>query len=281
MEIIETEIRCSNCNSILIEKYCSFCGQKQFSHDNFSLKHFFNESIGEIFNFDNKVFRSLKPLLFQPGTLTLEYLSGRHQYFIKPFSLFLFINLFFFLFGYKMGIMKWKIEGIATKSEHIIIDEHIQKHGLIKEAYITLFNDQLSEYQRSMFFVIIPVFALFMMLFYLRTKRFYAEYLVYSIHFHSSYLILLPITLVAMIFLSIGFDKITGASISKIVNQDSFISFYALFLMVAYHIIALRKVFHEKQWIVVTKSLVISCFNIFIMIFLAQRILFWITFQTI
>ncbi|MCB9249683.1 MAG: DUF3667 domain-containing protein [Ignavibacteriales bacterium] len=45
------------------------------------------------FNFDSKFFRSLKFLITKPGFLTNEFLNGRRVKYIKPFQLFIILNL--------------------------------------------------------------------------------------------------------------------------------------------------------------------------------------------
>jgi hypothetical protein len=44
------------------------------------------------------VFRTMKPLLFNPGFLTNEYIRGRRQSYVPPVRLFLFFSFIFFLF---------------------------------------------------------------------------------------------------------------------------------------------------------------------------------------
>jgi len=46
-----------------------------------------------VFNIDSRVFRSLFPLYFRPGYLTLEYFAGRRVRYVTPFRLFFFLCL--------------------------------------------------------------------------------------------------------------------------------------------------------------------------------------------
>jgi len=52
---------------------------------------------GDIFELDSRLWRSLVPLLFKPGHLTLEYLEGRRVRYMPPFRMYLVISVLFFL----------------------------------------------------------------------------------------------------------------------------------------------------------------------------------------
>jgi hypothetical protein len=90
---------CPNCESILRSRdiYCPCCGQKKLEENDFSVKHFLIESFGDFFHFESKLINSLKPVLFKPGFLTLEYMKGRRNKYFQPFKMFLFISVFFFI----------------------------------------------------------------------------------------------------------------------------------------------------------------------------------------
>ncbi len=87
---------CLNCGAALIGRYCQECGQENvepkesFGH---LLKHFFED----LTHFDGKFFTTLKPLLFRPGFLTRQYISGRRASYINPIRMYLFISAMFFL----------------------------------------------------------------------------------------------------------------------------------------------------------------------------------------
>lgn len=90
---------CPNCENILRskDKYCPVCGQKKLDGHDFSVKHFLIESFGDLFHFESKLINSLKPVIFKPGFLTIEYMKGRRNKYFQPFKMFLFISVFFFI----------------------------------------------------------------------------------------------------------------------------------------------------------------------------------------
>lgn len=90
------ESNCLNCNQTVAAHFCSHCGQ-----ENLELKEniwsFLSHSIGHYFHFDNKFFHTLKPLLFKPGQVTIDYLAGRRARYINPVSIYIFVSIVYFL----------------------------------------------------------------------------------------------------------------------------------------------------------------------------------------
>jgi hypothetical protein len=87
---------CSNCQVRLSGPYCHACGQPLQSPVR-ELWALTRDGLSELLSLDGKFFSSLIPLLFKPGTLTLEYLSGRRFSFLRPFRLYLGISIALFL----------------------------------------------------------------------------------------------------------------------------------------------------------------------------------------
>lgn len=90
---------CLNCGTSLLEDdlFCSNCGQKRLEREDMSFRHLIGESFLDYFHFDSKFFRTILPLLFKPGWLTLEYMKGKRKSFVEPFKLFLVISVIYFL----------------------------------------------------------------------------------------------------------------------------------------------------------------------------------------
>jgi hypothetical protein len=91
--------RCLNCYSPMPDgaRYCPNCGQKQAGPHDHSVWHLSVEAVGDFFHLDSKFFSTLRPLIFQPGFLTTEYLAGRKARYFHPFKLFLFLSFLYFL----------------------------------------------------------------------------------------------------------------------------------------------------------------------------------------
>lgn len=95
-EVIE-EKRCYNCDSVMSseDKYCSNCGQKHTT-GKIPVWTFIYNFFQNTFNIDAKLPKTLGNLLIFPGRLTKEFFKGRHQSFLKPVQLFVFMTLLCF-----------------------------------------------------------------------------------------------------------------------------------------------------------------------------------------
>lgn len=87
--------QCKNCGAEITGRYCAACGQ----HSDVSipsLHKLFVEALGDLYNFDSRLWRSFGLLLFKPGRLTREYLEGRRARYVPPFRLYVVLSLTFF-----------------------------------------------------------------------------------------------------------------------------------------------------------------------------------------
>lgn len=102
---------CLNCETPLelSDRYCSYCGQLNTTKQ-LSLKDFFGEFLSTIFTYDSRLRYTLKDLLFKPGTITRNYVSGQFLKYANPFRFFLSVSIIYFLVT---GIM-----GTLTKDEN-------------------------------------------------------------------------------------------------------------------------------------------------------------------
>lgn len=93
----ESELRCLNCERFIEEdqNFCSNCGQNTKS-----LKRPFLEILGEFikssFNIDNRFFKTIFRILFQPWKIIKDYNIGKRHRYMHPVRLFLFSNLILF-----------------------------------------------------------------------------------------------------------------------------------------------------------------------------------------
>jgi hypothetical protein len=91
---------CKNCSTEIDGHYCHFCGQRYHDH-----KESFGELVYEFgsdfLHFDSRFFKTVLPLLFQPGKLTKSYNEGKQRSQFHPIRLYLFSSfVYFFLFFY-------------------------------------------------------------------------------------------------------------------------------------------------------------------------------------
>lgn len=87
---------CSNCGTQLSGPVCHSCGQ---TSDTFHrpVWDLFMDVVDGLLGLEGRLWRTLPPLMFQPGKLTQQYLSGVRARFVMPFRLYLTASVLFFL----------------------------------------------------------------------------------------------------------------------------------------------------------------------------------------
>ncbi len=96
--IYERGNTCLNCGHPLelSDRYCSYCGQIN-SRQKLSLGNYFREFAGSIFNYDSRFRYTIKDLLFKPGTITHDYVSGKRLTYANPFRFYLSVSIIYFV----------------------------------------------------------------------------------------------------------------------------------------------------------------------------------------
>ena len=92
----DDNLACLNCGTPMKGAYCYECGQPERHFIRFFPRVLW-DMINEAFDLDSKIFRTFMPLMFRPGSLTLEYIAGRRARYINPLRLYIVISLIFFL----------------------------------------------------------------------------------------------------------------------------------------------------------------------------------------
>ena len=90
--------RCDNCGAAVSGRYCGACGQR-LEPAVHSLWHFAKVAAEDLTHADSRLWRTVGALLFRPGYLTREFLSGRRARYLPPVRLYLVISVLFFLWA--------------------------------------------------------------------------------------------------------------------------------------------------------------------------------------
>ena len=96
---LREEKDCLNCGHIVEERFCPNCGQEN-TETRQPFHFLFTHFIEDFTHYDGQFWKTIKYLLFRPGKLTKEYISGKRQQYVAPVKLYIFISfLTFFLPG--------------------------------------------------------------------------------------------------------------------------------------------------------------------------------------
>jgi hypothetical protein len=93
---------CLNCGADLEGRFCHNCGQENLEMKE-SFGHMMRHAISDYFHFDDQFFSTLKPLLFKPGKLTVEYNTGHRASYLHPVKMYIFISVVYFLVLFQTG----------------------------------------------------------------------------------------------------------------------------------------------------------------------------------
>lgn len=159
-------MNCKNCQTKLQDnaKFCLQCGQSAASL-NRPFLDVGKEVVHELLDIDGRLWLTIRTMLTKPGKLTDEFNQGKRVKYTPPLRLYLAISILFFIIFSKL----YQVYDPGT---------------LLTES-------MLSYYSKAMF-ILFPVFALIVQLFF--RQSFYIGNLVFSMHLHSMvYLILILI----------------------------------------------------------------------------------------
>lgn len=176
---------CLTCGSALHGRYCHQCGQKRVDHHELSVKHFFGHLVHEITHLDsNKILRTLFALLFRPGLLPREYLSGRRGLYINPIRVYLTISALYFFFAWGALVQMGGGGTERVESQRWFVNMAQRKgadpHSLAEKIY-----QKAEKYSAMLRFASVLVSGLFLMVLYKRMKKYYVEHMVFSLYFYS------------------------------------------------------------------------------------------------
>ena len=86
---------CPNCGSPRVERFCAVCGQSSTSYLR-ATREIFGDVLGEVFDLDSRLARTLKNLVFHPGFLSREFASDRRATYVSPVRLYIVVSVVFF-----------------------------------------------------------------------------------------------------------------------------------------------------------------------------------------
>lgn len=101
---------CKNCSTEIDGAFCHFCGQRYHDH-----KETFGELVYEFtsdfLHFDSRFFKTVLPLMFLPGKLTISYNAGKQRSQFHPIRLYLFSSFIYFLLFFSFNNIEEQFNG--------------------------------------------------------------------------------------------------------------------------------------------------------------------------
>lgn len=291
---------CENCLMPMASTYCSHCGQKKVSpskHFSALLKEFFED----VLNLDDKILRTIKPLLFKPGFLSLEYFANRRMRYVSPLKLYFFLSVITFF------LVQQSVESNINPDNLVQLDDDTAKNSKpkgidfnlfdgkpwnaktnpaklpwIPDAVNALFNEKLvkldgilksKDAQKQLIhaglsaiptalLLMLPIFALLLKLAYLFKKRLYIEHLIVALHNHA-FLLMYILCIVIINQLGLWWS----ASLSWLQTVNDAMNNLLWMVLPVYFFTSLKRVYQQGWRKTLFKFLLIGFCYIFILVF--------------
>jgi Protein of unknown function (DUF3667) len=253
--------KCLNCEEVLSPdmQYCFTCGQKAHTHP-LSFHEILHDTVHYVTHADTSIFRLLRQLAIQPGTVAREYVYGKRKKYFKPLNFFLIVaGIVVFMttaFYQPNDSTSRNIESAAAR-----VENPAQKERLLQMANRTRkVNVITGKYSNVINMVATPFMTLFFWLAYKR-KFNYVESLVANMYFIAFVMLFYAIVfvpllhmipgigtyLIALFFLfEIVYRGLAYRQLSETKGTKGIVKAYAVSLLIS------------LLWIALTVSLIMS-----------------------
>jgi hypothetical protein len=180
---------CPECGGELLGDYCHRCGEKRPEARDLTVRHFVGEALKELTSLDSKVYHTLVALLVRPGFLTLEWVAGRRSRYLKPLNLCLgvfAVTLFAYsvykpVSIYDLGnLLAQDQTGNTAPLARLAAKKHMETAELLDRI-----SERWQRYVSLSPLFLAAAFALVLQLVFIGSRRYFAEHLVFSMHFFS------------------------------------------------------------------------------------------------
>lgn len=279
---------CGNCGALMHGPYCAQCGEKLMSVHDYSMAAILHEAVHEFAHFDSKILRTLVALVTKPGLLTRISFSGGRSRYTKPLTLFVIMNLVFFVIQPHTGLFHYTYADYVNPQtsggaeRQAMVQKKLERTGETTATYSVRFQTDLHAQQKSLLVVAIPFFAAVMLLLHIGTGRRYAEHLVFGIHVYAFLLLLLPFFVVPLFVVTLNALHAVGPRMQPAVNvlqTENALAATVLIGMTTYIALALHRAYGTRAPIAVAKAAILA-FTIAWLIRLYHDGLFYATLWT-
>ena len=205
MTAIQDSELCANCGTLLQGEWCHVCGQKRLKPGDRSLAHLLLDWWEQLTSLEGRWWQSFRDLLLRPGALSSAYLKGQRKRYLAPLTLFLLINLVYFvrspMTDFNLSLLDqaclqpWSALVQSQVSRRIApealdCDLPMRDSALPGWAKLSArYQDIADEVSRSMVIAHVPVIALFLGLLAGWRRWYYAEHVIVALHLFAFFLL--------------------------------------------------------------------------------------------
>lgn len=233
---------CLNCAAELHGKFCHECGQKVIEPQDRTIKNFIYQFFGSAFFLENNFLKNLWTLTTKPGQLPLDFIEGRRKRWMSPFSLFLLINLLYFLYtplsDLNLSLREQVHQPHHGKLANYLVNRKINAEEITFEEYASEYHKKSSSLANSLIVVHLPIFAAFLSLFFYRRKHLFVDHFIYAIYFFAFVLLL---AFIQSVIIYVFINQLGSKAFSVL-------GFFVFAFILVYLYFSLRKTYGQKTW---------------------------------
>jgi hypothetical protein len=261
----------------MVGPYCSQCGEKKFTAKDYSLPHLAEETLGVFTHLDSKFLRTLRVLLTKPGELSNAFFHGGRSRYTKPLTLFVIINVIFFIVQPHTNLFSDKYPQYMTNPRYVAaVRSHLEQTGT-PEGYQARFDASLQNQKKSLLIVSVPLLAVAMSLLLIGTHRAYVEHLVFSVQVYAFLLLyLLVLIFAAFLPLSVLLRKTGSLSALKLIGGELTLGILLVAGVIIYTYSGLRRAYGLTRFRAVVTGVALSL-TVLYLTGVYHHILFWAT----
>lgn len=195
---------CPTCQTALDTEYCPRCGERRPQPRDLTLRGLTNQFLHALSSVDSKLLRSLRALVASPGSLTVAYLQGRRQPYLRPFQLFLLANVLFFatqsltgtnVFSSSLDSHLHHQDWSAWANE--LLASRLQATDRSLDDYAPVFDRAVVLNAKSLIILMTVPFALLLQFIHRRSSLPFVAHAVFALHLYAFLLLLFCVSLVA------------------------------------------------------------------------------------
>lgn len=254
--IPDQPVNCPSCGKKFEGPFCAACGEKQTSPKDYTLKKYSAQAVDMFTHFDGKFFTTIKYLLFYPGKLTEEYLAGRRVKLMKPIQLYLVINLLYFFLMKRVDVFITYLELQIKNNQGLAQDVKLRADtlGITVSEYIERFDALLPTTSKTFIFILIPLIAIGIWLFYFKRIRTFVPHLIFATHFFTFFLAF------TLLFFELIFRWFNPEALTF--NQKMIGVLSGVLVLTVYLFFALKREYKQKILLTLVKTIALMTWTL-------------------
>ncbi|MEQ9569935.1 MAG: DUF3667 domain-containing protein [Longimicrobiales bacterium] len=177
---------CAQCSAPLAGTYCHRCGQRRLGPEDRTLGHLLREALASWTNLEGRWIRSLVALVFDTGALSRAWIEGRRRSYLAPFSLFLLVNLVFFvappMTDFDLHLDDHLGQPFYGERARAQVGARIAAEDVAYDIFAERFGEASSNVAKSLVILHVPVLALALLVAFGGRRWTAAEHAVVALH---------------------------------------------------------------------------------------------------